>query len=98
MGRSLSPEESLALHEEIREHNRRQRIQLMAAALEKARQSGKEPFDLARLETMCDTSSEGRLAPEAERQARLEYMYYVSHPRILTLEDLAAKIEELNKW
>ena len=60
--------------------------------------SGKEPFDLARLETMCDTSSEGRVAPLEVRQQRFEEWYYVWYPEVRTLEELARKIEEYNRW
>ncbi len=59
---------------------------------------GKEPFDLAQLETLCDTSHEGRIDPVEERQRTYEYMYYVQHPEYLTLQDLAEHVRELAEW
>jgi hypothetical protein len=38
---------------------------------------GKQPFDLAALEALCDTSREGRIDPIDERRARFEEMYYI---------------------
>ena len=60
--------------------------------------AGKEPFDLARLETMCDTSREGQLDPVDARRDKYEYMYYVDFPKLMTLADLAAKVSELGRW
>ena len=75
-----------------------ERAKQLADAKAAAVASGKEPFDLAKLETMCDTSSEGRMDPEGVRCERFEEMYYVHYPQILTLEDFAREVEELNKW
>ena len=83
------------------EHARRldaERARELADAKAAAAASGKEPFDLARLETMCDTSREGRLDPVESRQARFEDMYYVQYSRLRTLAELAQVIEELNRW
>jgi hypothetical protein len=85
----------------IREHGRRldeERAKQLAEAKAAAVASDKEPFDLAKLETMCDTSSEGRVAPVEERQKRFEEWYYVWYPQIRTLEELARKIDEWNRW
>ena len=71
-------------------------------SLEEARSDaqarGKEPFDLEKLEQLCDTSSEGRLDPVDERQARFEYLYYVQHPSFMTLQELAELISRLSRW
>ena len=75
-----------------------ERAKRLADAKATAVASGKEPFDLAKLETMCDTSSEGRVAPVEERQKRFEEWYYVWYPQIRTLEELARKIDEWNRW
>ena len=80
-----------------RQHDE-ERAKRLADAKAAAVASGKEPFDLARLETMCDTSSEGRVAPLEVRQQRFEEWYYVWHPEVRTLEELARKIEEYNRW
>jgi hypothetical protein len=47
---------------------------------------------------MCDTSSEGRVDPVEERQKQFEEWYYVWYPQIRTLEELARKIDEWNRW
>ena len=75
-----------------------ERAKRLADAKAAAAASGKEPFDLAKLETMCDTSSEGRVDPVEQRQKRFEEWYYVWYPQIRTLEQLARKIDEWNRW
>jgi hypothetical protein len=70
----------------------------LRAAKANAKARGKEPFDLARLETMCDTSREGKLAPVEERIEEFEWKYYVVFSDILTLEEFAQKVDELNHW
>jgi hypothetical protein len=70
----------------------------LAKAKADAASRGKEPFDLEKLEQLCDTSHEGRLDPVDERRARLEYKYYVTNPEIKTIAEFAALITELSKW
>ena len=94
----LEGKEALDFMAEIGRRNAELRTERLAAAKRDAAARGKEPFDLAKLETMCDTSSEGRMAPEAVRHERFEEKYYVDFPAILTLEDFAREVEELNKW
>lgn len=77
---------------------RQRRADRLAAAKAEALAGGKEPFDLAKLETMCDTSREGQLDPVDVRTQRFEEMYYVQYPSIATLADFARKVEELNRW
>jgi hypothetical protein len=70
----------------------------LAEAKADAARRGKEPFDLAKLETMCDTTHEGRLAPVEERYAEFERKYYVRFPDIMTLAEFARTVQELNRW
>jgi hypothetical protein len=73
-----------------------------AETLEKAKQHaatvGKEPFDLAKLEQLCDTSRDGRLAPLDERRAQFEFTYYVTCPTIMSIAEFAEYVERTNKW
>ena len=94
----LEGKEALDFMAEIGRRNAELRTERLAAAKRDAAARGKEPFDLAKLETMCDTSSEGRMDPEPVRYAKFEEMYYADYPDILTLEDFARKVDELNKW
>ena len=75
-----------------------ERAQRLAEARARSIASGKEPFDLEKLETLCDTSREGRLDSYDVRHARFEEMYYVRNPEVRTLEEFAALVEELNRW
>jgi hypothetical protein len=59
---------------------------------------GKEPFYLAKLESIACTAYDGRLGAVEERQARLEEMYYVHHPDVMTLAEFAKIVDELSKW
>ncbi len=70
----------------------------LAAAKQEAERVGKEPFDLAKLETLCDTSHEGRVDPVENRQAEFERKYYVTFPEVMTLAEFARTVDELNRW
>lgn len=74
-------------------HNKR-----LAKARSDAGDRGKEPFDLAVLETLCDTSREGRMDAVDVRHDRFESMYYTHFPKVMTLRDFARKVDELNRW
>ncbi len=94
----LTGKEAKEFADAIAARNEKQRQEDLAHEKAEALRRGKEPFDLAKLEEMCDTTSEGRLDPLDVRQARFEYLYYVQHPELMTLKDLAAHIERTNKW
>lgn len=74
------------------------RAEKLDAAKAEAAKRGKESFDLAKLETMCDTSHEGKVPPVEERQTEHEWMYYVHFRDVMTLADYAKKIDEQNRW
>lgn len=59
---------------------------------------GKEVFDLARLEQLCDTSHEGRMSSFDERRDEFEWKYYVAFAEVQTLTEFAERVEELNRW
>ncbi|MEU1985747.1 hypothetical protein [Nocardia sp. NPDC019395] len=63
----------------------------LAAVKADAHARGKEPFDLVRLEALCDTSDNGRKDPFTWRHRRFELIYY-SHPAMVTIEDLAVHV------
>lgn len=92
----MSDDEARALMDEIKQRNKEVRARQLAEARAKA--SGKEPFDLAKLEALCDTTSEGRMEPEEIRRERFEHMYYVDFPKIATLAEFARKVQELASW
>ncbi|WP_216917713.1 hypothetical protein [Nocardia noduli] len=73
------------------------RSERLAAVKADAHARGKEPFDLGRLESLCDTSDSGRVDPTHWRQRRFELMYY-SHPEMMTIEDLAEHIMVARGW
>jgi hypothetical protein len=95
---TISGKESEALMAQIRARNAEIRAEALAKAKTEAARRGKEPFDLAKLETMADTTTYGKLDPEDVRRARFEEMYYVEYPAILTIEAFAQKLDELSKW
>jgi hypothetical protein len=94
----LKGKDALALHARAREEDARKRRERLAAARAEADARGKEPFDLAALERLVDTSSEGRVAPAEARHDRFEYMYYVENPGLMTIAELARLVQELNAW
>ena len=84
--------------QQIERRNAEVKRQELANAKDDAVARGKEQFDLAKLEALCDTSSEGRLAPIDERRKWFEYLYYVSNPQVMTVSEFATIIEKMNKW
>jgi hypothetical protein len=88
--------------EEFADAVARRNLELQKQQLEKAiadaNAKGKEPFDLDRLEQLCDTSREGRVDPVDDRRARFEYKYYVENPEIMTIAEFAGLVAELNRW
>ena len=79
-----------------RAEQRRQRALALDEARAAAEARGKEPFDLARLEALLDTSPElGPTPPEAERARVWADKYYLQYPEVMTLEQLAALVREM---
>jgi len=94
----LHGKDALAFHKELEKRDAELSAERLAKARAEAAAKGKESFDLDELEKLCDTSSEGRLGPVERRRETFEYMYYVRHPEIMTIAELAQLIEEINKW
>jgi hypothetical protein len=94
----LSGDAAWALVDALRERNRRIRADQLAAARADADARGKQPFDLAALEALCDTSREGRIDPVDERRARFEEMYYTWFPDVMTLAEFAKRVCALESW
>ncbi|MEU1985742.1 hypothetical protein [Nocardia sp. NPDC019395] len=69
----------------------------LAAVKADSHARGKEPFDLDRLEALCDTSDGGRIDPVQWRKRRFELVYY-SHPEMMTIEDLAEYVISAQGW
>jgi hypothetical protein len=95
---SLTGKEAEAFHEELKRREAEASARRLAEAKAAAAQRGKEPFSLEKLETMCDTSQDGELAPIEVRRARYEEMYYVEHPEYTTLAELADLVTRLSRW
>ena len=94
---TLTGKDARELHERIKREDVRKKAERLTQAKAEAEARGKEPFDLAKLEAMCATEALGRATP-AERAAQLEELYYVEHPALRTLAELAAKVDELGRW
>jgi hypothetical protein len=86
------------LLDQLLRDNERVRAEQLAVAKAKAAARGKDPFELAKLEAMCDTSREGRVDPVEVRAARFERMYYVEHPEYATLAELAQLVVTLGGY
>ena len=68
-------------------------------AKEAVKGQGKEPFDLAKLEALCDLSAGfGTRPPDAQLIKKYEEKYYVQYPEIMTLKDFAALLETLDVY
>jgi hypothetical protein len=78
------------LNAEIKRNNAEKRAAALSTAKMEAEQRGKQPFNLELLSNLCDTSHE---TPE-----RFEMIYYVEHPDVMTLAELAEIINKLNFW
>jgi len=78
------------LFDEICRENEKNRVERTARAKADAAARGKEPFDLAKLETLVDP---GRMVRAKDRQRDYEYSYYVEHPKFTTLAELAVTVK-----
>lgn len=94
----LSGRAALALHQQMKERMAQDRAARLQAARAQATTNGKEPFDLQKLEKLCDTTERGRLLGVAERVAVYEYMYYVEHPQARNLDTFAQILNEIQDW
>ena len=95
---TLKGEDAKKVLAEIHQRNERLREEQLTSAKEAAVSAGKEPFDLEKLETLCDTSIDGFLAPIESRRRDLEYRYYVNNPTIKTIEEFADLLTRLAKY
>jgi len=93
----LTGKEALEFAEQIARENKLRRAEALARGKADAAARGKEPFDLARLEKLCAIDALGTMGPD-ERRARLEEMYYVQYPDVLTLEEFARQVDQLGSW
>ena len=91
----MASEEAWRLVVEIGASNEKARAEAVAAAIVLAEARGRERFDLAKLETLCDLSTpSGYLDPDAARlRAKFEEWYYVDS-QSMTLEEFAREVEE----
>ena len=80
---------------EVERKHEQTRAEQLARAKAEAVVRGKEPFDLAKLETLVDP---GRMIGASERQRNYEYMYYVTSPDFMTLTELADLIKVLSEY
>jgi hypothetical protein len=94
----LRGNEAIEFHERLRAEELRRRADSLARAKQDAVVRGREPFDLTKLEQLCDTSRDGVVDPPEVRAAHFEYMYYVHHPEFTTMEDLAQHVERISRW
>jgi hypothetical protein len=83
--------------DKIRREEDAKRAEALARRKEEAAERGKEPFDLAKLETMCAIDALGHMTPE-ERFSNLEYMYYVNSPKLMTLAEFAEKLDAFTRY
>jgi hypothetical protein len=92
---TLTGKSAQDLADEIRRENEKNRVEGIARAKADAAARGKQPFDLAKLETLVDP---GRMVRAQDRQRDYEYKYYVEHPEFTTLAELAQLIKELSEY
>jgi Tfp pilus assembly protein PilP len=93
---TLTGKDAEQFADQVSERVKRIHAEQLAAAKARAAERGKEPFDLAKLETMCDTSHDGRLDPVEVRQAEFETRYYVHFPDVMTLAEFAKVVAALS--
>ncbi|UKE51242.1 hypothetical protein KCU57_02335 [Xanthomonas translucens] len=94
----LKGADALALHKKLKERNAALRSAELDSAKALAHESGKERFNLEKLESICDTTQAGRITDPNDRQAIYEQMYYVEHPKISTLQEFARIVVTISSW
>jgi len=76
--------------------NTEARLERIAAAKESA-PAGKEPLDVETIKRTSPTNALGKMTDE-ELRIRLEVIYYIDSPKLMTNAQLAAYVEELSRW
>jgi hypothetical protein len=71
---------------------KRQNAEALAAAEQRARETGKEPFDLARLEQLLNRGS------QAAREEGHRVAYYVFREELRTLAEYAQQLLDNEPW
>lgn len=94
----LKGEAARAFHKQLKERTAQDRAARLQATRAQAASSGKEAFDLHKLEKLYDTTGRGRLTHVAERTAMYEYMYYVEYPQASSLDAFARSLTEIDNW
>jgi hypothetical protein len=94
---TLTGRDALDLVDKIRQENAKKRAENLARAKADSLARGKEPFDLAILEPLCAIDAFARFLPD-EREERLEYMYYVDYPDVLTVSQFADKLDAFTRY
>jgi hypothetical protein len=87
---------------EFAEKIRLRNIQLVEESLKeeklKAIQTGKEIFNYEKLETFVDSSDYQKAKTREEHVKKLEYAYYVTWSKIMSVEEFAKHIVEIYRW
>mgnify|MGYP000376667568 CR=1 FL=1 len=95
---TITGKDAMDLFESIKQRDNQNEAELLDRKKADAAARGKEPFDLAKLASLADTSDQGSLHTTQEQQARWERVYYVSLPDAMTIEELADYVNELGRW
>ncbi|WCM90396.1 hypothetical protein [Acidovorax sp. NCPPB 3576] len=94
----LQGEAALAFHRQLKDRAQQQRAARLQAAQAQAAASGKEAFDLEKLQTLYDTAQRGRWTDLAQQAVAYEYLYYVEYPQVPDLQAFARRLEEIDYW
>lgn len=81
--------------DELKRREDQREAELLAKKAEAANRN-KEPFDLEKLAKIAEITDQGRVASAPRRI--WECAYYVSHPDVKTLEELATHVNKLSLW
>ncbi|GKT16110.1 hypothetical protein AVHY2522_10515 [Acidovorax sp. SUPP2522] len=94
----LKGEVALAFHRQLRERAQQQRTARLQDAKAQAASSGKEAFDLGKLQTLYDTTQRGRWTDLAQQAMVYEYLYYVEYSQVPDLRAFARSLDEIDYW
>jgi hypothetical protein len=94
---TITGKEAEDFFEELQRQNRDAQVQALSEAKQAAALSGKEPFDLAPLERLCDPSIEPAQC-RRKNAVRSSKLYYLGTPKCMTLAQLAQYIRDVNSW
>lgn len=77
-----------------------ERTKALKQAKVKAKETGKEPFDFEKLYDLYDLTSDFARGPQPSREKKMRYeqKYYLDYPDVMSIEEFAERLHQLDVY